>query len=203
MISASSADRCIPRHAYGNLVDPLARDHIQRLAVGAAEGEVGDHVFRDGDPTQQLAALEDHINAGGNVGGLAAGAGEVMPPATQRLPVASRRTPSPPRPLPKSKTSRCAPRARRLEMSKAQILRLPPGRVWLSIKVEGLGVGSDRQAVGPLDLGLGDDAGDLAVEVDPVDRLGVHFEGRAVFAVIGVGEPDPAQGSTQTSLGLL
>ena len=77
-------------------------------------------------------------------------------------------------------------------MSNDQILRLPPGRVWLSIDVERAVVGSDRQAVGAFDLGLGQNAHDFAVLVNAVDGLVGHFEGAAIGAVEGICKPDAA-----------
>ena len=118
----------------------------------------------------------------------------MIPAATQRLPRSSSRRPSPPRPLPKSKTRRRWPRLPSSATSKAQILRLPPGRRMAVDDVERLAVGRHRQPVGPLDVGLRQDARDRAVGVDAVDGLGVHLQLRAVVAVERVGEPDAALG---------
>ena len=47
---------CIPLDGDAYLEDRLARDHVEGLAVGAAEGEVGDHVFGDGNAPRSLPA---------------------------------------------------------------------------------------------------------------------------------------------------
>ena len=56
--------------------------------------------------------------------------------------------------------------------------------------IESAIVGRDCQAVGALDLRLGQHTDDLAVGVEAVDRLVGHLEGRSICPIERIGKPD-------------
>src|SRR4051812_25278935 len=58
----------VTRYCGLNLEQRLAGGDVERFFVGAAEGEVGDDVFADGDSPAELALRRDYIDAGRHIG---------------------------------------------------------------------------------------------------------------------------------------
>jgi len=56
-----------------NLEERFAGGDVERFLVRAAEGEVGDDIFANRNPSQQLAFRRNDIDAGRHVGGFIGG----------------------------------------------------------------------------------------------------------------------------------